>query len=251
MLCEKCRQREANVRYTEIIGGEVTEHNLCMECARTMDFGGHKYAAALFDGESQLGRLLSGLLGFAMDPSRLENGEDSGNIVCPVCHTSYEEFVKESRFGCADCYEVFELLMGDHIKTLQGSEAHAGKRPMRRRSQVQDPGGTVAAGNGEGMQTAQMTETKQEISTEEKIAILEAQLKEALREEAYEQAAKYRDEIRALKAEGIRQKEIQQRETGRKEVQQRQKCETQQDHAAETLDFRMADSLDESNGGAE
>lgn len=51
MLCERCGQREANVRYTEIVNGEVTEHNLCMECARTMDFGGHKYAAALFDGD--------------------------------------------------------------------------------------------------------------------------------------------------------------------------------------------------------
>lgn len=199
MLCEKCRQREANVRYTEIVGGEVTEHNLCMECARTMDFGGHKYAAALFDGESQLGRLLSGLLGFAMDSSRTENGEESGSIVCPVCHTSYEEFVKESRFGCADCYEVFELLMGDHIKTLQGSDTHTGKRPMRRRSQVQEHGGTVTAGSGEGMQAA-AAQTKQVLSTEERIAILEAQLKEALREEEYEMAAKYRDEIRALKA---------------------------------------------------
>lgn len=199
MLCEKCGQREANVRYTEIAGGEVTEHNLCMECARTMDFGGHKYAAALFDGESQLGRLLSGLLGFAMDSSRAANGEDSGNIICPVCHTSYEEFVRESRFGCADCYEVFELLMGDHIKTLQGSDTHAGKRPMRRRSQVQEHGGTVAMGSGEGMQTAVLAEEQQVISTEERIAILEAQLKEALREEEYELAAKYRDEIRALK----------------------------------------------------
>ena len=202
MLCERCGQREANVRYTEIVNGEVTEHNLCMECARTMDFGGHKYAAALFDGESQLGRLLSGLLGFAMDPAQEEAGVDSRSIVCPVCHTSYAEFVKESRFGCADCYEVFELLMGDHLKALQGSSIHSGKRPMKSRGKVNSISSAVekaAAGSGEGAfinAGEQVT-----LSAEERIAALEAHLKEALREEEYEAAARYRDAIRALKAE--------------------------------------------------
>lgn len=199
MLCERCGQREANVRYTEIVNGEVTEHNLCMECARTMDFGGHKYAAALFDGESQLGRLLSGLLGLAVDHTQEESGMDSSAIICPVCHTSYADFVKESRFGCADCYEMFELLMGDHIKTLQGSDSHCGKRPMKCRGRVHPAGERVSPNQGEGApaeKNAQMT-----LTPEERIAALEAHLKEALREEEYEAAARYRDAIRALKAE--------------------------------------------------
>lgn len=199
MLCERCGQREANVRYTEIVNGEVTEHNLCMECARTMDFGGHKYAAALFDGESQLGRLLSGLLGFAMDPAQEEAGMDSSMIVCPVCHTSYADFVRESRFGCADCYEMFELLMGDHIKTLQGSDTHSGKRPMKLRNRVNPAGEKTPADSGEG--APESASESQVLSVEERIATLEAHLKEALREEEYEAAARYRDAIRALKAE--------------------------------------------------
>ena len=199
MLCERCGQREANVRYTEIVNGEVTEHNLCMECARTMDFGGHKYAAALFDGESQLGRLLSGLLGFAMDPAQEEAGADSRNVVCPVCHTSYADFVKESRFGCADCYEMFKLLMGDHIKTLQGSDTHSGKCPMKCMSRINPAGDRIASDRGEGV--PENSSGTQIISAEEQIATLEAHLKEALREEEYEAAARYRDAIRALKAE--------------------------------------------------
>ena len=201
MLCERCRQREANVSYTEIVNGEVTEHNLCMECARTMDFGGHKYAAALFDGESQLGKLLSGLLGLAGSPAQEDSGLDTRNIVCPVCHTTYADFVKNSRFGCADCYEVFELLMEDHIKTLQGSDAHSGKRPMRQRSLVKTAGKRIPDNQGEG--AAPDTEGREQsvLSEAEQLAILEAHLKEALREEAYEEAARYRDAIRALKAQ--------------------------------------------------
>ena len=40
MICEKCRIREANIKYTEVIGGVKTEHNLCSQCAQEMDLGG-------------------------------------------------------------------------------------------------------------------------------------------------------------------------------------------------------------------
>ena len=49
MLCERCRQREANIKYTEVINGVKTEHSLCAQCAKEMDFG--SYYAALFDGD--------------------------------------------------------------------------------------------------------------------------------------------------------------------------------------------------------
>lgn len=39
MLCERCKIREANIQYTEVINGVKTEHNLCAQCARELDFG--------------------------------------------------------------------------------------------------------------------------------------------------------------------------------------------------------------------
>ena len=58
MLCERCKIREANIKYTEVINGVKTEHNLCSQCAKELDFGQY---SAVFDGEFPLGRLLSGL----------------------------------------------------------------------------------------------------------------------------------------------------------------------------------------------
>ena len=49
MLCERCKIREATIKYTEIINGIKTEHNLCSHCAKEMDFGQY---SALLDGES-------------------------------------------------------------------------------------------------------------------------------------------------------------------------------------------------------
>lgn len=48
MLCERCKIREATIKYTEIINGIKTEHNLCSHCAKEMDFGQY---SALLDGE--------------------------------------------------------------------------------------------------------------------------------------------------------------------------------------------------------
>ena len=63
MLCEKCKIREANIRYTEVINGVATEHNLCSHCAKEMDFGQYTGLAGLFDSEYPIGKLLSQLLG--------------------------------------------------------------------------------------------------------------------------------------------------------------------------------------------
>ena len=57
MLCEKCKVREANIKYTEIINGVKTEHNLCSHCAKEMDFGQY---TALLDGEFPLGKRTGG-----------------------------------------------------------------------------------------------------------------------------------------------------------------------------------------------
>lgn len=187
MLCEKCKVREANIKYTEIINGVKTEHNLCSHCAREMDLGQY---TAILDGEFPLGKLLSGLLGIQEDE---EEADERAAVVCPTCHTSFEDFVESSRFGCPDCYGVFDLFISDKMKQLQGSESHKGKKPRYSRS-PEEAGGEMAmfgdgpeAGSGE--------------SRERRIMSLEARLKEALRREDYETAAACRDAIRGLKEE--------------------------------------------------
>ena len=84
MLCERCKIREANIKYTEIINGVKTEHNLCSQCARELDLGQY---TALLDGEFPLGKLLSGLLGIEDDE---EETDERARVVCPTCGTSFK-----------------------------------------------------------------------------------------------------------------------------------------------------------------
>ena len=135
-------------------------------------------------------KLLSGLLG---TQETEEEDEKYSGVVCPTCGTTYEEFVKDSRFGCPDCYSVFDPLISDHIRHLQGSEKHVGKHPAG----FQPDPAVIGEAAGPGEDPVNIPE----LSKEEKIRLMEARLKDAVRREEYEEAAKLRDEIRALKEE--------------------------------------------------
>ena len=170
MLCERCEEREATIIYTEIIDGVKTEHSLCSECAKDMDFGD----------ELPFAELLSGILGaYAAESEKRE--DTMGQVVCPTCHMSYRDFIRQGVFGCEDCYNVFEPLIEGNIKKIQGNNVHTGKRPCF----------------NENSQEA-VTE-KKPMDAWEEIRVLKERLKEALKEEDYEEAARLRDEVKAIK----------------------------------------------------
>ena len=176
MLCERCKTREATIQYTEVVNGVRTEHNFCAQCASELEIGQ----------DFPLGRLLSGLLGLGGGNPREEK---YSQVVCPTCGTSYGDFVKNSRFGCPDCYEVFDLLISDKIRQLQGSDRHKGKKAKN------------AGQPAEKVVTAREAapESAGDCSLEEQIARLYACQQEAVKREDYEEAARLRDEIRRLK----------------------------------------------------
>lgn len=191
MLCERCKIREANIQYTEVINGVRTEHNFCAQCARELDFGPY---SAIFDSDFPLGKLLSGLLGVGES----QEHQKTHQVICPTCGTSYEEFIKNSRFGCADCYGVFDILISDNIKQLQGNDTHKGKRP---RYHLADGQRGFSVGTPAGGTSPEEEREENRVQPGEQIQILEAKLQEAIAQEEYEAAASYRDQIRSLRKE--------------------------------------------------
>jgi len=207
MLCERCKIREATIQYTEVVNGVKKEHNFCTQCAREMNFGD---VSAIFDSEFPFSKILSALLG---EEGKNENA-DLAQIVCPTCHTTYQEFVENSRFGCPDCYEVFDILISDSIKQLQGSDQHKGKRPkyglkMTAESRITEKSETDESPAKEkkpaGKSSAVSSAGKPDPERAERIGEIRAlkkKLKEAIRDEQYEVAAKCRDRIKELEKDG-------------------------------------------------
>lgn len=171
MLCERCQEREATIFYTEIINGVKNEHNLCSDCAQELDFGD----------ELPFAELLAGILGAYAGGSSEKPADTMEQVVCPACKMSYREFIKQGVFGCEDCYGVFAPLIEENIKQIQGSNVHTGKRPLYNYNKNND------------------SLLDQEVGEKDQVLILKERLKEALKTEDYEEAARLRDEMRALK----------------------------------------------------
>lgn len=198
MLCEKCRIREATIQYTEVVNGVRNEHHFCTQCAKEMDFGG---VSQFLDGDFPLAKILSSIFGEG-EVGEAENSQYS-QIVCPTCGTAYQSFVDQSRFGCPDCYEVFDLLIRDNIKQLQGNDTHKGKRPRYNVRMIAKSSAEVNDSQTQNpVQENKITEEAlKEAPGMRELRGLKRQLSEAIREEAYEEAAKLRDRIREMEKE--------------------------------------------------
>jgi len=91
---------------------------------------------------------------------------------CPNCGITFDEFRTKGRFGCPRDYDVFEEALNPLLDKIHQSHQHTGRLP-RGRSEV-------------------------ETDTSDNLLRLRHEQQEAVRNENYEEAARLRDEIRAL-----------------------------------------------------
>lgn len=94
-------------------------------------------------------------------------------LVCPTCGLDTAEFRRTGRLGCSACFSVFEGLLRPALEDMHVGMTHKGKIPefalTRQNSQAQ-------------------------------LQKLKDALARAVAEEAYEDAAEYRDQIKAVEA---------------------------------------------------
>lgn len=161
MLCDICTKNPATVHLTEIIDGAMNELHLCEECAR-------KKSAQM---ESQFG--LSDLLAGISDFGKLnpKETETLGAVKCPSCGVSFADFKKVGRLGCSQCYVSFKKYLGPLLKRIHGSNQHIGKSPFK---------------------LPKAAEKKADLR------YLRDRLQRAIEDEAFEEAAKLRDQIKEL-----------------------------------------------------
>jgi len=163
MICDVCAKNPATVHLTEIIDEQMNELHLCEECAR------HKSAA--MEQQFGLSDLLAGMADFEK-PSTKE--EEVVTTKCPSCGLAYADFKKIGRLGCGECYNVFRKYLAPLLKRIHGSSQHIGKNPTK-------------------IKVLPRTTKKKASLTE-----LKNQLQKAVKEEAFEEAARLRDLIKGM-----------------------------------------------------
>lgn len=168
MQCDICGKNPATVHLTEIIDNQMNELHLCEECA-------HKKSAQM---EQQFGLsdLLAGLVNPAEKTSKDE--KETVTVKCPQCGMTYKDFKKIGRLGCSECYGAFRQFLGPLLKRIHGSSMHCGKCPVR-----------------PAVKGAARAKKQPDVSE------LRCRLQKAVEMEAYEEAARLRDQIKELESQ--------------------------------------------------
>jgi protein arginine kinase activator len=159
VLCQSCGQNPATIHFTEIKNDTKRELHICEACASAQGLGGSVPIPPI------LANLVQGV----------RRGGLGGDLRCPDCGITFEEFRTKGRFGCPRDYEVFGEALGPLLDKIHGARAHTGRLPRGR---------TVAS-----------TEAS------DRLLRLRRDLQEAVRAEHYEDAARLRDEIVRIEGE--------------------------------------------------
>lgn len=164
MLCEECGKNQATVAITVSAGGEVTTRRLCPECMKKMQF-------SLVSGDIQ--GFLSSVLSVLGSGQKMEEH----TAVCSGCGLSYAEFGAHGPTWAAPSVTgTFPISWKPLLQRIHGRAQHAGRRPAAFRPSPEDE------------RAARVSELRQKMD-------------EAVASENFEDAAKYRDELRKLAEE--------------------------------------------------
>ena len=178
MLCQNCKENEANVKYTQIINGVKKEMNLCEDCARKLGIEELNFNIPI-SFSSFFGDFLNEYDNSDFIPMLAKPNE----LQCSQCNMTYDEFMNTGKFGCANCYNTFAERIDPVLNRLHGSTKYMG-----RKSKISNNILKKAENKGESKETG----------NNDNLRNLKTQLKIAIKEERYEDAAKLRDEIKKI-----------------------------------------------------
>jgi protein arginine kinase activator len=169
MICEICNKNPATVHVTEIARSSakgqakaaplVQQKHICEQCAQSLQIP----HSPLLLNKNMLD--IWKLLQQSAQKAR------AGTLSCPKCGLSLAEFRSKGRLGCPHDYEIFRAHLEPLLLRVHNSTEHRGRLP--------------------GMDDSER-ERRRNLSS------LRAKLEEAIREEAYESAARLRDQIQEL-----------------------------------------------------
>jgi protein arginine kinase activator len=164
MICDICKKNLATVFSTRVINSVIKTFNLCVNCAYETD------EEIAFE---KLFQSLAYDILSLNDSENFSNTQTKEKIIynCHKCGTNINQFRKDGKFGCPDCYSKFSSEVDMILKNTQYGEFHRGKFPVKYAEKTSD---------------------------DSQIEKLKLNLQKAIQNEDFELAAKLRDKIREL-----------------------------------------------------
>lgn len=161
--CSRC-SKPATLHITELREGAVQELHLCESCA-------HEYLTNPQAQEQNVTESVSDKLAAITSQEDLDEVDQ---LACPNCGITFREFRAQGRLGCPHDYIAFERELMPLLENIHGETQHCGKLPKRAPDASQ---------------------------RQYRLIKLRNELRTAVEEEQYEDAARLRDEIQTLETE--------------------------------------------------
>ena len=158
MRCDVCQKNEATVFLTQIVEGKMQKVNLCETCSKEKGVS------------DPTGFAMADLLLGLGATQQIETGQQPGHKG-PVCGFTQTDFKKTGRLGCSACYDTFADGLATLLRGMHKGLRHTGKMPAK---------------------------LSRRYAMADRVKNLEAELKQAVQNEKYEDAARLRDEIQKI-----------------------------------------------------
>ena len=191
MLCDNCGKREANVRYSENINGRKKELNLCEECSKKLGISDMDFSMPI-----DFSSFFGGFMEEFARPEFMPLLQEVKELKCDQCGYTFDDIANTGKLGCGNCYDVFEQRLDPIIRRIQGANHHVGRTGKIIDSKVEEKMERNAREKSESTVQKQTEGNKPN-----KLEKFQEQLKQAIKEERYEDAAKLRDEIKKIEKE--------------------------------------------------
>lgn len=179
MLCDNCGKNEATFIYSENINGVKKEMHLCEKCSKELGVDKMNFNLPI-DFSSFFGDMLEEFQTSEFMP--LYNNVKE--LKCKNCGYTFDDIINKGHFGCANCYDTFQSEIDPIIRKIQGANKHVGRIGKISENKVEE--------------SHLETKSSKEVN---KIDVLKQKLKDAIKQENYEEAAKIRDEIKKAETE--------------------------------------------------
>lgn len=170
MECQICEKKPATVHVIEVLEPAKSpaepykrrEKHVCEGCAAVMDL---PHAPVTKKSVVDIWKLLQ---------QSAQRSVQEGGLKCPDCGMTLAEFRSKGRLGCPRDYELFQQHLEPLLQRIHNASQHTGRVP--------------------GVPQAELDRMRT-------IHALRERLEAAIREEAYEDAARLRDELAAIETE--------------------------------------------------
>lgn len=193
MKCENCGQNEANIKYTQIINGVKKEMQLCSKCSEQLGIGNLN-----FDMPMNISNFFADFLGDVQNQNEfIPSISQKEELKCQQCGMTYEEFLKSGKFGCGNCYETFSAKIDQILKNIHNGNRHTGRKGIPNNTKINEKQENIekTLKNQNQGNNDLVDKSTESLSKLEK---LQLDLKNAIKEERYEDAAQIRDKIKEL-----------------------------------------------------